>query len=61
MRERETEIRVKGRIISVRLDYENWQWQCSAEFAEADFPIPEDVEGKRYLFYSDGTFSQVEK
>ena len=53
----ETEIR----IIPVRLDYENWQWHCSAEIAAADFPIPAPEEGKRYLLYSDGTFGEVEK
>ena len=40
MTERETEIRIKGRTISVRLDYENWQWHYSVDLAEADFPIP---------------------
>ena len=61
MTEREAEIRVKDRIIPVRLDYENWQWHCSAEIAEADFPILAQVEGKRYLLYSDATFGEVEK
>jgi hypothetical protein len=44
-----------------RLDWKNRRWHSLEEPEEADFPLIIVVDGKRYEFYSDGTFDEKEK
>jgi hypothetical protein len=43
-----------------RLDWKNRRWHSLEEPEEADFPLIIVVDGKRYEFYSDGTFDEKE-
>jgi hypothetical protein len=55
------QIQVEGQAIAFRLDFKNSRWHCLAELEEAVFPLITVVNGKRYEFYSEGTFEEVEK
>jgi hypothetical protein len=57
----EIEIRVRDRTFRLTPAWADWRWNSENELPEADFPLILHLEGKRYQFYSDGTFAEVEK
>ena len=59
--DREIEIRVRDRLIRLTPDWTNWRWYSEDELPQADFPLIAQLDGKRYEFFSDGTFAEAEK
>lgn len=54
------QIDVDGETYPFKLDFDTHTWTAQASFEEAEFPIPTELNGRRYELYSDGTFAEVE-
>jgi hypothetical protein len=56
----DVQIETSAGVETFAMDEPNRLWHCARELPQADFPLIRVVNGKRYEFYSDGTFAEVE-
>jgi len=54
-------IKVDGSEVPFTYEFATGRWTAPADLEEGIFPLSAEIDGRRYEFYSDGTFNEVER